>query len=57
MKLFEIGIAIYFALGLLGYISIAGTGDRVGSKKTPSFWGKVLVIVFWPLAMVGAIDY
>jgi hypothetical protein len=56
MKLLEIGFAIYLALGLLGYIGIAGGADCVGSGPKPRFWRKVLVVVLWPLAMVGAID-
>jgi hypothetical protein len=52
----HIGLAIYLAIGLFGFISIGGLGaERAGGKKTP-IWRKLMAIVFWPLAMIGAIE-
>jgi hypothetical protein len=52
----HIGIVIYFACGLFGFLSIGGLGARhEGEKKVP-LWRKLLAIVFWPLAMIGAIE-
>jgi hypothetical protein len=52
----HIGLAIYLAIGLFGFISIGGlSATRQGDKKTP-LWRKLLAIVFWPLAMIGAIE-
>lgn len=52
----HIGLVIYLAFGLFGFMSIGGMGaKRVGEKKTP-LWKKLMAVVFWPLAMIGAID-
>ena len=52
----HIGLAIYLAFGLFGFISIGGLGARrEGEKKTP-LWRKLMAIVFWPLAVIGAIE-
>ena len=52
----HIGLAIYLAFGLFGFVSIGGLGVRgEGEKRTP-LWRKLMAIVFWPLAMIGAIE-
>jgi hypothetical protein len=52
----HIGLAIYLAFGLFGHMSIGGLGAKCeGDKKAP-LWRKLLAIVFWPLAMIGAIE-
>jgi hypothetical protein len=52
----HIGLAIYLGIGLFGFMSIGGLGaTREGEKKAP-LWRKALAIVFWPLAMIGAIE-
>ena len=52
----HIGLVIYLAFGLFGFMSIGGIGaKRKGEKKTP-LWKKLMAVVFWPLAMIGAID-
>ena len=52
----HVGLAIYLAIGLFGFMSIGGMGaKRAGEKKTP-LWRKLMAIVFWPLAMIGAIE-
>jgi hypothetical protein len=56
MKLIEIGLGIYLALGLLGYIGIAGRVTCSDPEKKPPFWRRAMVVVLWPLAMIGAIE-
>jgi len=53
----HIGLATYLAFGLFGFMSIGGLGAKKEgeTKKTP-LWKKLVAIVFWPLAMIGAID-
>jgi hypothetical protein len=52
----HIGLVIYLAFGIFGFMSIGGMGaKREGEKKTP-LWRKLMAIVFWPLAMIGAIE-
>ncbi len=52
----HIGLVIYLVFGLFGFMSIGGMGaKREGEKKTP-LWKKLMAVVFWPLAMIGAID-
>jgi hypothetical protein len=52
----HIGLAIYLAIGLFGFMSIGGLGaKRDGEKKAP-MWRRLIAIVFWPLAMIGAIE-
>jgi hypothetical protein len=53
---FHIGVAIYFALGLLGYLTISGTGAGLDGKQKPSLARKAMVVLLWPLAMIGAIE-
>jgi len=57
MKLISIAICIYLLLGVLGYWGNGGTSgiELVGGKK-PSLARRVLVVLFWPLAMIGAIE-
>ena len=52
----EIALALYFILGLLGYSNIGGVGAEIDSSPKPSFPRRLLVILFWPLAMIGAIE-
>jgi hypothetical protein len=52
----HIGLAIYLACGLFGFISIGGLGARREGEKKAPLWRKLLAIVFWPLAMIGAIE-
>ena len=52
----EIALALYFVFGLLGYSNIGGVGAALDSSKKPSLFRRFLVILFWPLAMIGAIE-
>jgi hypothetical protein len=52
----EIALALYCILGLLGYSNIGGVGAEIDSSRKPSFLHRILVILFWPLAMIGAIE-
>ena len=52
----EIALALYFLLGLLGYSNIGGVGAEIDSSLKPSFLRRILVILFWPLALIGAIE-
>ena len=53
----EITIAIiYLIIGLLGYSGASGVGAELEPAKKPSFLRRILVILFWPLAMIGAIE-
>jgi hypothetical protein len=56
MSTFHMGIAIYIVLGLLGYLTISGTGAGADGKRKPSLLRKAAVILLWPLAMIGAIE-
>jgi hypothetical protein len=56
MSTFHMGIAIYIVLGLLGYLTIGGTGAGVDGKQKPSLLRKAAVVLLWPLAMIGAIE-
>jgi len=56
MITFHTGIAIYIVLGLLGYLTISGTGAGVDGKQKPSLLRKAAVVLLWPLAMIGAIE-
>ena len=56
MHLRYIVAGVYLAFGLLQYSSIGGVGAALEGKKAPSLWRKVLVILLWPLAMIGAIE-
>jgi hypothetical protein len=52
----HIGLVIYLSIGFFGFMSIGGlAAKREGEKKTP-LWRKLMAIVFWPLAMIGAIE-
>ena len=51
-----IAISIYLVLGLLGYTSVGGVGAHVAGEKKPPIWRRALVILLWPLAMIGAIE-
>jgi hypothetical protein len=52
----EIVFTFYFVFGLLGYSNIGGVGANLDSSKRPSLVRRFLVILFWPLAMIGAIE-
>jgi hypothetical protein len=56
MSTFHTGIAIYIVLGLLGYLTISGTGAGHDGKQKPSLFRKAMVVLLWPLAMIGAIE-
>jgi hypothetical protein len=56
MKLIYIAISIYIVLGLLGYASIGSAGAQLDGSRNPSLLRKLLVILLWPLAAIGAID-
>jgi hypothetical protein len=56
MNVLVIGLALYLLFGLLGYTSIAGTGDTLGKARKPSLLRRVMVVILWPLAMIGAIE-
>ena len=56
MSKFEIALTIYLAFGLLGYISISGVGAGSDGRPKASRIRKVLAILLWPLAMIGAIE-
>lgn len=52
----HVGLVIYLSIGFFGFMSIGGlAAKREGEKKTP-LWRKLMAIVFWPLAMIGAIE-
>lgn len=52
----HIGLVIYLAFGLFGFMSIGGLGAKRGGEKKTALWRKLMAIVFWPLAMIGAIE-
>jgi hypothetical protein len=52
----HIGLVIYLAFGLFGFISIGGLGVTREGEKKKALWRKLLAIVFWPLAVIGAIE-
>jgi hypothetical protein len=52
----EIALTLYFVFGLLGYSNIGGIGADLERTRKPSFLRRILVILFWPLAMIGAIE-
>jgi hypothetical protein len=56
MSTFHLGIAIYMVLGLLGYLTISGTGAGFDGRQKTSLWRKAMVVLLWPLAMIGAIE-
>ncbi|MGH9678558.1 MAG: hypothetical protein ACRD4Y_01265 [Candidatus Acidiferrales bacterium] len=56
MNFHYIAIAIYLALGLFEYNTIGGVGAHLDGEKKPPLWRRLLVIVLWPLAMIGAIE-
>jgi hypothetical protein len=56
MHLRYILIGIYLVFGLFQYASIGGAGAQLDGTKKPPLWRKLLVIVLWPLAMIGAIE-
>lgn len=56
MHYFYIGIVIYLVLGLLGYGVFGSAGAALEPSKKPSILRRTMVILFWPLAMIGAIE-
>jgi hypothetical protein len=52
----HIFLVIYLACGLFGFISIGGLGARREGEKKAPLWRKLLAIVLWPPAMIGAIE-
>ncbi|HTZ33852.1 MAG TPA: hypothetical protein VMH31_15440 [Methylomirabilota bacterium] len=57
MKWIYIAITIYLMLGVLGYWGNSGNSgiELVGGRKA-SLLRRVCVVLFWPLAMIGAIE-
>ena len=56
MKWIYIATSVYIVLGLLGFASIGSAGARLEGRRNPSLLRKVLVILLWPLAAIGAIE-
>lgn len=57
MKWIYIAISIYLLLGVLGYWGTSGTtGIELLGGKRPSLLRRICIVLFWPLAMVGAIE-
>jgi len=56
VRIYMIIGAVYLVLGILGYSNISGVGASVGKQAPTPLWRKVMVVVLWPLAMIGAID-
>jgi hypothetical protein len=52
----DIALTLYLLFGLLGYSNIGGVGADLDSSKKPSLLRRFFVILFWPLAMIGAIE-
>ena len=50
------GTVADIVLGLLGYASIGSAGAQLDGSRNPSLLRKLLVILLWPLAAIGAID-
>jgi hypothetical protein len=57
MRLIYAIICVYLLLGVLGYWGNSGTSgiELVGGKKA-SLVRRIFVVLFWPLAMIGAIE-
>jgi hypothetical protein len=57
MKWIYIAISIYFLLGVLSYWGNSGTtGMELVSGKKASLLRRACIVLFWPLAMIGAIE-
>lgn len=52
----EIAVTLYFIFGVLGFSNIGGAGAELEPARKPSLFRRLLVILFWPLAMIGAIE-
>lgn len=57
MKWIYIAISIYLLLGVLGYWSNSSAAgiELLGGKK-PTLLRRICIVLFWPLAMIGAIE-
>jgi len=55
MHLRYVALVIYLVLGLFGYASYGGVGTGLDGKQKTPVWRKALVVLLWPLAMIGAI--
>jgi len=57
MKWIYIAISIYLLLGVLGYWSNSSSAgiELLGGKK-PKLLRRICIVLFWPLAMIGAIE-
>ncbi len=57
MKWIYIAVGIYLLLGVLGYWNNHGTTEieLVGGKKS-SLLRRLCIVLFWPLAVIGAIE-
>ena len=57
MKWIYIAVSIYLLLGVLGYWGNSGTaGIELVAGKKPSLLRRICIVLFWPLAMIGAIE-
>jgi len=57
MKWIYMAISIYLLLGVLGYGGASGTtGIELLDGKKPSLLRRICIVLFWPLAMIGAIE-
>ena len=52
----EIALVLYFLVGVIGYGTIGGAGAELEPAKKPSLFRRALIVVLWPLAMIGAIE-
>jgi hypothetical protein len=56
MKLIYIAIGVYLLLGILGYWGNSGTvGIELLRGNRASLFRRICIVLFWPLAMIGAI--
>lgn len=57
VKWIYIAISVYLLLGVLGYWSNSGiTGIELLGGQKASRLRRICVVLFWPLAMIGAIE-
>jgi len=57
MKLTYIAIGVYLLLGILGYWGNSGTaGIELVRGKKASLFRRICIVLFWPLAMIGAFE-
>jgi hypothetical protein len=57
MKLLYMAIGIYLLLGILGYWGQSSvSGMELVKGRKASLIRRICVVLFWPLAMIGAIE-